>query len=82
MTWLVIPWVLGLIAVFCLMISLFGLMDKDRTVNGVEVLIGLMVAAAWPVSLPALGLFALMTVAFGTNTSSPIRFKPRTGADD
>jgi hypothetical protein len=77
MTWLVMAWALGLISVFCLMVTMFGLMDKDRTVNGPEVLIGLMVAATWPVSLPSLGFFALLIAAFSKNTHSPIRFKPR-----
>jgi hypothetical protein len=77
MMWFVIPWTLGLISVFCLMVTMFGLMDKDRTVDGAEVLIGLMIAATWPVSLPSLGLFALLIVAFGKNAHSPIRFKPR-----
>ena len=77
MTWLIIPWALGLISVFCLMVTMFGLMDQERTVDGAEVLIGLMIGATWPVSLPSLGLFALLIVAFGKDTRSPIRFKPR-----
>jgi hypothetical protein len=75
MMWLLIPWALGATAVFCLVTAFFG--SKDSAVNGVEVLIGMMIATTWPVSLPSLGLFVLLIGVFCGDVPNPIRLKPR-----